>query len=235
MPKKSIATCEVNVTSRWMAALLVLGFFVGLVAVPAMVTYNVFTPDFLPDAGPLIGGALMLVAFLVSLVIWVLVAIRIPRLLRLPDSVRLEEDKVVFRDRGTIHFRDIATFNTDDMLKIRPRGKSTLLLLSAKQQYRPFCRALVRQLKQWSADNPEVELPVQTYFYGSLLAQSIGLGTLALVAGVVIMSFVLGIGTGAAIAIGVISVPVPLMLVAGKRPLGGRVDEVVTLQDCVDY
>lgn len=233
MTGRVISACELNATSRLLAALLVVGFVGGFIVFPILVGIGFIVAIGMTKVGSLIAAVSTLVIAILSAVLWVVLCRFVPRLLRLPDNVMLGEDGLIFSNRGVIHFRDIAAFSTDDVLKIRPRGGRTLLLVSSKPEYRPFCRAFVRQLKQWSANHPELESPVQTYFYGGLLARSIGWGVLGLIAVVLSMSLILGVGIGAAIAISVVSAPIPLKLAMGKRPVGGRVDEIVDPRNMV--
>lgn len=226
MAGQAIATCELNVTTRSVGALIVLGV-VGGFCISPFIALNVYREMMFGVNIGFLGGIIALIVGISSLVFWGVLCRLVVKRLGLSDHVTLEQDRLVFRDHDTIHFRDITAFCTDNLLNIRVKGKGTLLLTTSKQGFRPFCQAFIPELKRWSTTHPELNAPVQKYFYGGWMARSIGWGILLMISGVVAMAFTLGVGTAPAIAIGVVSLPVSLKLALGKRPPAGRLDEEV--------
>ena len=142
------------------------------------------------------------------------------RLFPSKDEVVITKDKMIFKFRDNVNFADIVSYGTEDYLKLVRRNGPTLIIQHTgtnREEYRAFCRQLVRILGSWRPNDGSSLRPVRKHFFGSLWARMIGLVLVAVSIGGLFIAFQLS-ELGIAGALLVTGLPLGLVLLRGKRP-----------------
>lgn len=211
--------CAVRVGSHWTQLWLLL-WFIGapLIAVSLLLLLGTHLPFWLSIV---IAFAAMIAMFAVPIVFFAK---------RPHDTLSVDTAGLTLTSRGQLPLSSIRSYDASSFtygnrgrmyLVIRPQAGTSLIIRPASRQ-RPAFASLCQQLavicQQLGATGAAV--PIQRSFWGSRGAKWMGIGGLALIAGVILEALALmPAQLFFAIPLAVVGAPIFLGMVRGKRPL----------------
>lgn len=116
------------------------------------------------------------------------------------DTVTILCDALLFSQRGRVPYSTIASYKTDDYLKLVRRAGPTWILTSTDI---PRLRTeFISAIDAWQAEQGTHERVIRTRFYGTLGARVLGCCLVAVSACLTIFSWSIGLKYGAMAALG---------------------------------
>jgi hypothetical protein len=116
------------------------------------------------------------------------------------DTVTILSDALLFAQRGRIPYASLASYSTDDYLKLVRHEGPTWMLTSIET---PRLRAeFVAAIDAWQAGQGTHDRIIRRRFYGSTAARILGVCLVVVSIGIAIFSWVIGLNFGAMGAVG---------------------------------
>ena len=135
------------------------------------------------------------------------------------NAVKVTADGLEFSRRGPVAFADLASWGTDDFLKLVRPGRTTLLVSPLDLPTRErLLREFQAALTAWQRRQPAgTEAPRRTYFYGSIGARAIGALIVALGVASAVMALNLREPSLSLAVVGGLGAAFGLVMLLGKR------------------
>lgn len=139
------------------------------------------------------------------------------------EVAKIEKDRIIFKYRKSIQFGEIESFNFDDYLKLKIRGEFWLLLLQCtrknQDEYNEFLANFKLAFNEWQQQKSEVdlEIPQQSFFYGSWKAILAGGFLIAVYLCLIVAALRVGAALGYVVIGGLLVIPISLRLIFSRR------------------
>ncbi len=135
------------------------------------------------------------------------------------NSIKVTSDGLTFSRRGPVAFADLASWGTDDFLKLVRPGRTTLLVSALDLPNRErLLREFQAALSAWQQRQPGgTQPPRRTYFYGTFRARAIGALIVALGLTCAVMAMNLREPSWSLAVVGGLGAAFGLMMLLGKR------------------